>query len=349
MGNLLIRHYEKSNYVIFFDRNNGTFCRFGKNDIDPFFNITGPELLDIAITNYCEKECGFCYRRSSRLGKFMPLDDYKHVMEEASKVGVLQVALGGGNPNQHPQFTQILEITRKHDIMPSYTTNGQGMTDEIYAATKKLCGAMAVSWYEPYIEAETVIKQAGIHKITVNIHFLLSKNSLTQAIHLLETRNDILENVNAIIFLNYKPIHSPESLCLSDGDEIKYFFELVKKIKICKIGFDSCMVSYLPLMGEDLVLETVDFCEAGRFSAYISEELLFYPCSFLNDISKNGISLKTTSLEDAWTNGEEFVSVRKKLNSPGMQNFPISKCHNCQSYALCHGGCQILDINRCRI
>ena len=59
----------------------------------------------------------------------------------------------------HPEFIQILEITRKHHMIPSYTTNGQGMTDEIYNATKCYCGAMAVSWYEPYSEATQMIKK----------------------------------------------------------------------------------------------------------------------------------------------------------------------------------------------
>jgi radical SAM protein with 4Fe4S-binding SPASM domain len=348
MSNWLARNYKESKYIVLFDQDNGTFIRRGNNDIDPFYNVTGPELLDISLSNFCERECDFCYRKSNKFGKFMSLDDYKNIIEQAKNVGVLQVALGGGNPNQHPQFTQILRVTRDHNIIPSYTTNGQGMTDDIYAATKESCGALAVSWYEPYVDAREVIKQAGHYGIKTNIHFLLNKNTLPRAIELMEKNEDILDKINALIFLNYKPIHTSESLCLSENDDIKYFFDLIKKIKTCKFGFDSCMVSYLPLMGKDLVPETVDFCEAGRFSAYISENLLFYPCSFLNDVSKNGINLKTISLKDGWRQGEDFVSTRQKLNSPGTQQYSISACGTCESYALCHGGCQIFNINRCR-
>ncbi|MDR1608690.1 MAG: radical SAM protein [Deltaproteobacteria bacterium] len=348
MQGILLRRYKESDYFVLFNQNNGSFLRYGKNDIDPFSNVKGPELLDISLTNFCARECDFCYRQSNKEGKFMPLADYSLIMGQAKKVGVLQVALGGGNPNQHPEFTKILKITRDHNIIPSYTTNGQGLTDALYKSTKELCGAMAVSWYDPYIDAEAVIKKAKEYKIKVNIHFLLSQNSLPRAIDLLETRSDLLETINALVFLNYKPIHTPESLCLTDGYQIQYFFDLIKNIKTCKIGFDSCIISYLPLMGKDLVLESIDFCEAGRFSAYISEDLLLYPCSFLNDISNNGVNLKLTSLEDGWRNGEEFVKIRQKLNSPGTQNFPIKACGSCESYSLCHGGCQILNINRCR-
>lgn len=83
----------------------------------------------------------------------------------------MQIALGGGNPNQHPNFIQILEQTRKHSIIPSYTTNGQGMTEEIYRATKEFCGALAVSWYAPYLDAKKVISECKKYDIKVNVHF----------------------------------------------------------------------------------------------------------------------------------------------------------------------------------
>lgn len=348
MGSCLIRNCKESQYILGFDRDEGTFVRYGKDDIEPFCNVAGPELLDIAITNYCERECGFCYRNSNRQGKFMHLDDYELIMEQAEKIGVLQVALGGGNPNQHPQFVEILQKTSEYNIVPSYTTNGLGMTDEIYSATKQFCGAMAVSWYEPYTDAQKVIKRAGTNGIKVNIHFMLNKLSLPQAMELMKKHSDFLESVNAIVFLNYKPVHSSDELCLTDGNEIKGFFEFVKKIKNCKIGFDSCMISFLPLIGDGLLKETVDFCEAARFSAYISEDLFLYPCSFMNDISGAGIDLRKHSLQEGWRSGEEFVKMRERLSKFGAQSHSILACQTCEDYGMCHGGCQIFNINRCR-
>ncbi|MDR0622551.1 MAG: radical SAM protein [Deltaproteobacteria bacterium] len=348
MANQITRYYKESDYMIFFDQATGMFVRYGRNNVDPFHNASGPELLDIAISNYCERECEFCYRRSNRQGKFMPLEDYGLAMAQAKNVGVLQVALGGGNPNQHPQFIEILKMTRDHGIVPSYTTNGQGMTEAVYEATKKYCGAMAVSWYAPYLEAQELIDRAKRYQIKTNIHFLLGQNTVAEAIDLIQNRHDILEKINALVFLNYKPIHSPESLCLRDSEDVKRLFGLLGQLKTCKIGFDSCMISYLPLMGPELALETVEFCEAGRFSAYISEDLMLYPCSFINDISKNGVDLRTRTLGDGWRNGEEFIMAREKLRTPGTQNQPISACKTCESYAFCRGGCQFFNVNRCR-
>lgn len=137
MGDVLIRKYPESNYMVYFDRESGMFVRISMSDQEPFWNVNGPELVDISITNYCEKGCGFCYRASNPSGNHMQLQEYSRLMAQAKEAGVLQVALGGGNPNQHPDFINILKVTREYGMVPSYTTNGQGMTEDIYIATKK--------------------------------------------------------------------------------------------------------------------------------------------------------------------------------------------------------------------
>jgi radical SAM additional 4Fe4S-binding domain len=348
MKRFLLRNCNESAYFLCFDRDEGKFIRQGYNETEPFYNLQGPELLDISITNYCDKGCSFCYRKSNSNGDFITIEDYEFIMQQAEKIGVLQVALGGGNPNQHPNFVNILEITRKYGIIPSYTTNGYGMTDDIYFATQKYCGAVAVSWYKPYFQAEKVIEKCNENGIKINIHFLLNRDTVDEAIDLLTKRKDILNRINAIIFLNYKPIHTSKEQILSESTNLHSFLQTALKVRECKIGFDSCMISYLAKFKNSLNIETVDYCEAARFSAYISENLLLYPCSFFNDTNIQGINLKNTSLQNGWQNGDEFVRLRRKLLTPSEQEYPIYKCRSCDSYQFCHGGCQIFNINYCR-
>jgi radical SAM protein with 4Fe4S-binding SPASM domain len=221
------------------------------------------------------------------------------------------------------------------------------MTEEIYRATKEHCGALAVSWYEPFDEAKEVIKNGAKYQIKTNVHFLLNKQTLPLAIDLITNNEELLKQINAIIFLNYKPVHSTADLCIGNSEAVKNFLELIAKVKLCKIGFDSCMISYLSLIGDNVVPESVEFCEAGRFSAFVSEDMLFYPCSFLKDISNNGVDLRTRTLQDGWKNGEEFIKMRHSLSTPSAQNYSIVACNTCNSYQMCHGGCQIFNINRC--
>lgn len=348
MGDVLLRNYHESGYTICFDRKSGIFIRIDNFGNEPFCNIKGPELLDISITNYCNKECDFCYRASNPLGQHMELSEYCRLLGQAQQAGVLQIALGGGNPNQHPDFIRILEQTRKHYIIPSYTTNGQGMTEDIYRATKDLCGALAVSWYAPYEDSRKVISECEKYGIKVNIHFLLRKQTIREAIRLLREEVELLNHINAIIFLNYKPIYSSSDWCLTDDENFREFLNVVNETKYCKIGFDSCMISFLTLLEQKLRPETVEFCEAARFSAFIAEDSVMYPCSFMRDTVGTGIDLRKVTMQDAWQEGESFLKMRNALLIPGKQEYPIGACKGCEQYSFCHGGCQIFNINRCR-
>ena len=88
----------------------------------------------------------------------MTLDDIESVVKQAKDAGVLQISLGGGNPNQHPQFVEVLRIVRENGIVPSYTSNGEGLTDNVLKATAQYCGAMALSLYPLYDRYEEIVK-----------------------------------------------------------------------------------------------------------------------------------------------------------------------------------------------
>lgn len=328
-----IKRFNNSKYSALFDSNSGLFIRREFKDCEePFWNIDTPELLDISITNYCEKGCDFCYRNSNIKGKHMDLKDYEKIIIQASQLGVLQVALGGGNPNQHPEFCDILKITRANNIVPSYTTNGQGITDFILEQTYSSCGAVAVSLYEPYDYSLEVVKRFSEAGIKINIHFLLNKQTLDNAIKLLMSPEKT-KGINAIIFLNYKPVselYSP----LKQANNFSAFIQLINTGKFdYKIGFDSCSISLLLQEGLICNKNFIDFCEAGRFSAFISEDLMMYPCSFMVD-TYEGASLQRYTLQEIWQNNDNFVSIREKIKN--------NRCkERCEFEKLCFGGCNI--------
>lgn len=298
---------------------------------------TGPELLDVSITNYCERGCDFCYRGSNKNGKSMSLELYEKILKNAEQTGVFQIAIGGGNPNQHPQFIEILKLTRKYGIIPSYTTNGQGMTKEIYEASKKYAGAVAVSWYSPSDDAKKVIKNCRLYDIPVNIHFVLDEESIGRARELL--KNEFVEYVNAIIFLAYKPVGNGKRKVLKKGKKLDSFIEELIQYERCQIGFDSCMISHLVEKNKLIDLCSIDYCEAGRFSAFISEEGNMYPCSFMCGAGKRGYSILNDDINYIWQNAKEFIEIREAIECRK------GKCLACNLFELCHGGCSQFDIN----
>lgn len=66
-------------------------------------------------------------------------------------------------------------MIRSYDIIPSYTTNGEGLTEDILEATKENCGAMALSVYPP-LKDETIRMLRSItgKGIKLNLHIILS-------------------------------------------------------------------------------------------------------------------------------------------------------------------------------
>ena len=77
----------------------------------------------------------------------MTLNDFKIIAEQC-KGKTFQFALGGcGDPEQHENFREILEICLQNGIVPNFTTSGLGLTKDLAVLCKKYCGAVAVSWY----------------------------------------------------------------------------------------------------------------------------------------------------------------------------------------------------------
>ena len=134
----------------------------------------------------------------------------------------------------HGKFEEILRMCAKFQIVPNFTTSGLGMTKEIAQLCEKYCGAVAVSWYRSKytIEAIEMLVKAGVK---TNIHYVLHKNSISEAIQRLKEKT-FPEGINAVIFLLHKPVGLGTAEKIIDvGDE--KFWELIKYITEEKIGY----------------------------------------------------------------------------------------------------------------
>ena len=333
-----IRQYKDLGYSTFFNPRTGFFARVedsGKSE--PFWSPHGPELLDISITNWCDKGCAFCYRKSHSLGTHMKFCDYKSIIDIAKVAGVYQVALGGGNPNQHPEFVRFLEYAYNSGIMPNYTTNGRGLTETVLKASSQYCGAVAVSAYAPYEETKDAITKLLNLKIKTNIHFLLDSSSINRAIEWISNPPDFLKGINALVFLNYKPVGRKlfGQRLLKNSPLIQEFLKLATSdIAKFKIGFDACCVSGI-FARTISNINTVDACDAARFSMFISEDMKAYPCSFQKELHEGDIISSDNDFLNIWRNSKNFKSFRHYLGS--------QHCLGCSHQVHCKNGCPIFE------
>jgi radical SAM protein with 4Fe4S-binding SPASM domain len=147
--------------------------------------------------------------------------------------------------------------------------------------------------------------------------------------------------VNAIIFLNYKPIGrcNDRTLLLRNSDAVAQFFKIATGQKHhFKVGFDSCLVSGLVRFSN--VSEILyDGCDAGRFSMFISENMEMYPCSFMV-ADYDGIPIRDDNMLENWQSGVLFAQIRKTLATGRRQS--------CAYASVCLGGCPVFEeINLC--
>lgn len=267
----------------------------------------------------------------------MSVENFEKIISEGSQKGMFQCALGGrGDVDQHENFEELLQICRKYDVVPNFTSSGLGFTPEIVDICKKYCGAIAISWYRSDYTNKSIqmLLDAGV---TTNIHYVLGNNSIDEAISHLEN-NDFPKGINAVIFLLHKPVGlgSEKNVLDIKDPKVKKFFELVDHVNAnhlvdFKIGFDSCSIPGILNFTSKIDGDSIDTCEGGRYSAYVSADMIMMPCSFDNQELRWGVDISKCSLQEAW-DSKEFDEFRSHFKN---------SCSSCPNKSMCLGGCPI--------
>ncbi len=337
---------KKYRFISAFDMETGAYIRTGILDengndtgVDPFM-ASYPHLIDVGImghcihgkTGLCAKAGIGCYQSGMLVEQpNMTVEDFRWIAQQ-SRHRCNQFALGGrGDPDQHEHFEEILKICRENDLVPNFTTSGYGMTPEIAKLCKKYCGAVAVSWYRSNytLNAIQMLLDAGVK---TNIHYVLGRNSIDEAIDRLQN-NDFPDGINAAIFLLHKPAgQGTKSNMLSvDDPKVAAFFAQVDKHHPFKVGMDSCNVPGAIRFCKNIAPESLDTCEGGRYSCYIGADMVMVPCSF-DQKKRYEVSLRNMTIEQAW-NSEPFERFRDKMRGA---------CPDCEKKELCMGGCPLM-------
>lgn len=200
--------YKNGNYNVHIDLDTGTKVR--ENDLD-FFKADTVESMDIKITNRCDMGCEFCHEHSTLDGKHADLFspsflDTLHPYTE--------LAIGGGNPLEHPDLLKFLLRCKDNKWIPSMTINQHHFMQNFdfvkQLSDAKLIYGLGVSVSEPndaLIGKLTQIPGAVVHVIAglVPIHklFKLKDNNLK------------------LLILGYKQVRRGEKLYKVIGRDIE--------------------------------------------------------------------------------------------------------------------------------
>lgn len=266
------RCFPEHNYKAFFI--NGKTLRIKLDPSKPITNLRYPEFMDVKITNYCEGGCPYCYQNSGEeddgyrdaLGK---LDTYIGGLTTNQRP--FQIAIGGGNPNEHPDFVRILKMFDKYGIVPNYTTNGMGLPWPIIMATKELCGGVAISCHEHLTSIwQSAIEKLWLH-VQTNLHIIISdKHSIDRF------KNIYWQYKNKIKYFVLLPYEMAGRAPSAEVD-YEYLTEVLYEIRNTEqIAFGANFYKYL--CGSDF---KISLYEPEIFSKFLDvKDMRFYNSSF---------------------------------------------------------------------
>lgn len=132
------------------------------------------------------------------------------------------------------------------------------------------------------------------------------------------------------MFLLYKPVGLASSAYVIDGKDADYL-ELLRLVAIAnsnwKYGFDTCQSPALHKFASGIATESIESCEAARFSMYINSKCVAFPCSFGIECDEFSVDLKHHSLLEA-LNSKCFADFREKQDSL-CSNCNLGTCRSC--------------------
>ena len=109
--------YTNGNYTVTIDTRTGTKIR--ENDLD-FFRAEFPESMDIKICDKCDMGCPMCHENSTPDGKCGDILNAKFI---ETLHPYTELAIGGGNPLEHPDLEAFLVKCKGLTLIPSMTVN----------------------------------------------------------------------------------------------------------------------------------------------------------------------------------------------------------------------------------
>lgn len=163
--------YQNGNYTVTIDTQNGTKIR--ENNLD-FFRADFPESMDIKICDRCDMGCPQCHENSTPDGKC------GDIMSESFIDNLhpyTELAIGGGNPLEHPDLKPFLEKCKKLNLIPSMTVNQfhfmKNKTFIKHLVEQKLIYGLGISLAhitDEFVEDVKEFPNAVIHVINGIVH-----------------------------------------------------------------------------------------------------------------------------------------------------------------------------------
>jgi len=104
-----------------------------------------PELVDLKLTDYCRQGCYYCYQGSTPKGQHASKELIKQVGYALKELETFEVALGGGEPTEHPDLLEIIDDFHHMGIVVNLTTRNEDWVIDNLPKIKNKIGGIGLS------------------------------------------------------------------------------------------------------------------------------------------------------------------------------------------------------------
>lgn len=291
-----------------------------------------PELIDVGITSRCSMGCSYCYTDSKPGLAHAPKELVPNLLMSLNEPPY-QLAIGGGEPTEHPDFIWILEQARELGTIPNYTTAGINLTDEIIEATNAFCGGVALTYhawkgFEWFAERYRRLK-CNLKGCQLNVH-LIADTDVVANLRALTRLQEETGPINLVLLAYYPDVGrasldrlmSRTTYSRDLPDALSY-----AKAMGMKIAFSEGLLPYFlsrPELGIDTTFATP--CE-GIYSCYVDPAGYMYGSSFdAEPPDEKSVHLDQGSV----LKGDYGQDMWEKL-----RHYGNCECRNCEKSSRC--------------
>lgn len=274
---------------------NGTKVRETKDD---HWEVEFPESIDLKITNKCKHNCPYCHEKSTSNGEHG--DILNIPVLKTLKKGT-ELAIGGGNPLEHPEIIDFLIDMMEQGVVCNLTIHQDDLNYHVYALQCfNLLHGVGISYTKT--KCEKWWKKYNILNNTV-LHIIAGVLDL-------DSLKNLYDKDLTILILGYKNFGRGETY--SEKEAVyKNIKELKKELpKMRKhfrnISFDNLAIKQLgvrEMIGEE-EWEKSYMGDDGQFTMYID--------AVKQEFAVSSISTERHSLEGYSDIKEVFAEVKSQ-------------------------------------
>jgi organic radical activating enzyme len=172
------------------------------------------ESIDCKITNQCDMKCPFCHEASTDNGKHGDIKKFMQLIDNADLPKGVELAVGGGNPMDHPEIWQFLRFCFNRGIIVNMTMNINHLMRANYfgmvmrSLDQDLIKGLGISVTDKQLILSDVLE-------TINKFYKKSDNVV---LHIIEGINDYGTVVSSVKELNRLYSIKPKILILGKKD-----------------------------------------------------------------------------------------------------------------------------------